>query len=98
MAFSLLSTKILLGLFILELSGFSEVFSALQSSGKGFQKPICQKFLREFEKQSKEERKCSPNVDPICASNRQTYRNPCEFCLAYKYLQATIYFMHYGDC
>ncbi|XP_068958368.1 serine protease inhibitor Kazal-type 9-like [Petaurus breviceps papuanus] len=96
MAFSLLSTKVLLGLFVLELSGFSEVFCGLQSSV--FQKPNCQQFLKEFEKQSKEENKCSSNVDPICASNRQTYRNTCEFCLAYKYLQATIYFMHYGDC
>ncbi|XP_074085558.1 ovomucoid-like [Macrotis lagotis] len=96
MAFSLLSTKVLLVVFILELSCFSEVFSGLQPSV--FVKPNCQRFLTDFAKPTKEEKNCAPIIDPVCASNHQTYKNVCEFCLAYKQLQTTIYFLHYGDC
>ncbi|KAM8765195.1 sperm-associated acrosin inhibitor-like [Rhynchonycteris naso] len=41
---------------------------------------------------------CTREYDPVCASNGQSYSNPCVFCNNKMKHDETISFEHYGRC
>ncbi|XP_066197670.1 sperm-associated acrosin inhibitor-like [Saccopteryx leptura] len=41
---------------------------------------------------------CTREYDPVCATNGQSYSNPCVFCIKVMEHGGTFSFKHYGRC
>ncbi|XP_010380874.1 ovomucoid-like isoform X2 [Rhinopithecus roxellana] len=41
---------------------------------------------------------CTYDSDPICATDKKTYGNPCAFCFHQKQSNPEITFSHWGQC
>ncbi|XP_074141257.1 ovomucoid-like isoform X1 [Sminthopsis crassicaudata] len=90
MAFSFLINKVFLGLFILAVTGYTDIFINAFSNGRI--QPDCKQFENLLS------HICDRNYDPVCSTNSKTYRNECEFCNVVKDTLDTVKFKHYGRC
>ncbi|XP_072487138.1 ovomucoid-like [Notamacropus eugenii] len=97
MAFLLLSNKVFLGLFIVALSGFSDVLRGNKPKRK---MEIKCDWVLSAVKLGIERVKiyCIHTVQLVCGSDKKTYKNQCTFCQETEHLHYGVEPVHFGEC